>query len=398
MDQNGARDGCSDFVRIYKKNTTMVELVAPKEWEGRRFLRWSVRNMRDRNYEDSKSASPMLQLPMNASWRVYLHYDNAFRKNWSLSKKQLFEHDCAHDTGGARLELRRTYLFQKIGDDSGSSAWSNVSIYKPKVPKGWSWLGHVAVPGHTKEPDAALILKDLTPGAVAPPKGFIRVWSKGTSYTCWRIEAPPGFRALGCIMRMNKTGPDMPLPEEIEGVVCVHQDLVADAEIDGGSIWTNKLSGTSTKCSLWRVRPKSGADVLTGTVYAFGAHQVPQDAQLLTLKRTSRGNVLRAGSSLRAEQCLSSANGLYHFVFQTDGNAVLFHGNNIRWQSKTSGKVEGGQMTLTMSGLLVIHDASNKEIWRAPEPYVGQRLELRDDGVLAMCQYDQETDLRTLPR
>jgi hypothetical protein len=55
-------------------------------------------------------------------------------------------------------------------------------------------------------------------------------------------------------------------------------------------------------------------------------------------------------------------------------------------------------MTLTMSGLLVIHDASNKEIWRAPEPYVGQRLELRDDGVLAMCQYDQETDLRTLPR
>jgi len=63
-------------------------------------------------------------------------------------------------------------------------------------------------------------------------------------------------------------------------------------------------------------------------------------------------DVLRPGKSLKAGQYIRSKNGLYTFVMQADGNAVLIKGRTALWSTATNKK--GSVLVMQTDGNLVV--------------------------------------------
>ena len=71
---------------------------------------------------------------------------------------------------------------------------------------------------------------------------------------------------------------------------------------------------------------------------------------------------LNAGGTLYKGDKLTSSNSQYQFIFQTDGNLVLYGpGNKYMWDSKTNGK--GNRCTLQSDGNLVMYNSNNQAVW-----------------------------------
>lgn len=89
---------------------------------------------------------------------------------------------------------------------------------------------------------------------------------------------------------------------------------------------------------------------------------------------------LRSGETLVPFQRLTSADGRFTFVFQADGNIVLYFGTTPLWASTT---MNGRGLSLRMEsgGNLVLYDAANAVVWSSGTGgNAGAKLVLRNDG------------------
>jgi len=96
-------------------------------------------------------------------------------------------------------------------------------------------------------------------------------------------------------------------------------------------------------------------------------------------------DMLYPGEELKKGDNLTSANGRYKLIFQTDGNLVLYgRGYRALWSSNTQGRpVE--KCIMQTDGNLVLYLRGGQPVWNSKTyRFPGSFLWLRDDGNLIL--------------
>jgi hypothetical protein len=95
---------------------------------------------------------------------------------------------------------------------------------------------------------------------------------------------------------------------------------------------------------------------------------------------TATGARMQPGETLPPGQQITSASGRYRFVYQGDGNLVLYDGGRATWASNTAGKPTG-VCIMQGDGNLVIYTPGPHAIWASNTAgHNGSGLVLQDDG------------------
>jgi hypothetical protein len=102
----------------------------------------------------------------------------------------------------------------------------------------------------------------------------------------------------------------------------------------------------------------------------------------------AQGDDMQPGEVLNPGQGISSANGRYHFIYQGDGNLVLYDGSRPLWASGTHGRPAGVSI-MQSDGNLVTYAPGGQPIcssdtWQHP----GSRLLVQDDGNVVIYHPD----------
>jgi hypothetical protein len=106
----------------------------------------------------------------------------------------------------------------------------------------------------------------------------------------------------------------------------------------------------------------------------------------------AEGSDIQPGEVLAVDRAIFSPNGWYTFVFQGDGNLVLYKNYRDRdraalWASGTGGPV--GVCILQGDGNLVIYNAQGQPIWSSDTwQHPGSRLVVQDDGNVVIYRPD----------
>lgn len=98
---------------------------------------------------------------------------------------------------------------------------------------------------------------------------------------------------------------------------------------------------------------------------------------------SGNGDTLHAGELLLPDRSLLSADGRYRFIYQLDGNLVLYRrsDNKPLWASETPNGVLG-EVLMQNDGNLVIYGAPFNDVeWAAgTQNHAGSRLLVQNDG------------------
>ncbi len=120
----------------------------------------------------------------------------------------------------------------------------------------------------------------------------------------------------------------------------------------------------------------------------LGAHRfLAQDdidgiRHIYPLVPTPRGNEMRSGEVLFPNRTVSSPNGRYTLLYQTDSNLVLYRNSDMHplWNAGTHGKPVG-TCIMQNDGNLVIYDPNTKPLWNSrTSKFPGSRLVIQNDG------------------
>ncbi|MEU9948254.1 tyrosinase family protein [Streptomyces sp. NPDC047939] len=98
---------------------------------------------------------------------------------------------------------------------------------------------------------------------------------------------------------------------------------------------------------------------------------------------TAQDDHMHPGDTLRSGDSISSGDGRYRLVYETDGNLVLYQDGERtpRWSSRTQGR-SPGMCVMQMDGDLTIDDADGQRVWSLGIDGRGNRLRLTGDGAL----------------
>ena len=97
---------------------------------------------------------------------------------------------------------------------------------------------------------------------------------------------------------------------------------------------------------------------------------------------------LDAGQELHMDERLTSANGQFALVLQTDGNLVLSEGGEAVWASGTDGR-EVTNVIMQEDGNLVLYAANGEPVWASQTDGTnGAYLLLQDDRNLVIYSAD----------
>ena len=102
----------------------------------------------------------------------------------------------------------------------------------------------------------------------------------------------------------------------------------------------------------------------------------------------AQGDDMQPGEVLNPDQAITSANGRYRFIYQSDGNLVLYDGGTPLWASGTNGKPVG-VCIMQGDGNLVIYGRAQQYVWdTATNGNPGSRLVVQDDGNVVIYRPD----------
>ena len=150
------------------------------------------------------------------------------------------------------------------------------------IPEGVFMIGDVAFGAFTSSfpRNAVVLVKPLIKydhlgEIIKPPSSYEEIWTDEGSGgrqdgSFWRVNAPPGFVALGDVACNNWF---QPTPEFTAKYACIRQDLLsADAELSSTALWNDSGSGAERHVSLW---PVQGYYQPTGCFKAHRAYNKP---------------------------------------------------------------------------------------------------------------------------
>jgi hypothetical protein len=102
----------------------------------------------------------------------------------------------------------------------------------------------------------------------------------------------------------------------------------------------------------------------------------------------AQGDDMQPGEVLNPDQSITSANGRYRFIYQGDGNLVLYDGGTPLWASGTNGRPVG-VCIMQGDGNLVIYARGGQPIWSSDTwQHPGSRLVVQDDGNVVIYRPD----------
>jgi hypothetical protein len=108
----------------------------------------------------------------------------------------------------------------------------------------------------------------------------------------------------------------------------------------------------------------------------------------LPLGPAAQGDDMQPGEVLNPDQSITSANGRYRFIYQGDGNLVLYDGGTPLWASGTNGRPVG-VCIMQGDGNLVIYVRVGQPIWSSNTgQHPGSRLVVQDDGNVVIYRPD----------
>jgi hypothetical protein len=99
---------------------------------------------------------------------------------------------------------------------------------------------------------------------------------------------------------------------------------------------------------------------------------------------------LLSGGQLTAGQSITSANGRFRLLFQTDGNLVLYDDleRSAPWSTNSTG-ITAGQVLMQPDGNLVVYDAAGRDHWSTGTPgHAGAYLVVQNDGNIVIYRTD----------
>ena len=169
--------------------------------------------------------------------------------------------------GQPSLLLSVTSDYDWLYDDSGSGAYGDVGLWRPKVANpAYFIVGDYAQGNHGYPTGSALIVTAINDDPQNPllkaPLDFILIWndrhSGGThDGSIWRPKAPEGYLALGDLGASGHGTPDL------TNYRCIRKDLVVDSEA-GTKIWDDTHSGAYMDVAIYQLLGVSGAFVAQG--------------------------------------------------------------------------------------------------------------------------------------
>jgi pimeloyl-ACP methyl ester carboxylesterase len=102
----------------------------------------------------------------------------------------------------------------------------------------------------------------------------------------------------------------------------------------------------------------------------------------------AQGSDMLTGEVLNSDQSITSANGRFHFIYQDDGNLVLYDGGTPLWASGTDGRPVG-VCIMQGDGNLVIYARNGQPIWSSDTwQHPGSRLVVQNDGNVVIYSPD----------
>jgi hypothetical protein len=238
---------------------------------------------------------------------------------------------------------------------------------------------------------------------VAPPAGV----SPGPL----PVVLPSGPAAQGDDMQPGEVmPPDQPLTSPNGRYRFVYQgdgNLVLYRTSDGAALWASATDGTSIGVCIMQgdgnlVIYDAGAIPVwsSDTWRDPGSRLIVQDDGNVVIYRpdgtpiwatntmqpvvptgpAAQGDDMQPGEVLVAGQPITSASGRYSFIYQGDGNLVLYDDGAALWASATDG-TSIGACIMQGDGNLVIYDAGAIPVWASgTSQFPGSRLVVQDDG------------------
>lgn len=214
-------------------------------------------------------------------------YFDAAKKAWPtfFTHMDLPEGKC----GGTVEELAFEYTrdFEKVWDDAGSGADSDVGFFQPIPPQGYYVLGHYAHASHEAPTTSVLVVKEEKAGALAEPIGYERIWTDAGSGAdqdgaVWQPSCPGNFVAIGLV---TTSGAE----PSSDAVRCVRKDLTVQAEV-GELIWNDSGSGADADFAAWRVQaPDSEGEIFVpATFIGHASHSDITNANARALKKSKK--------------------------------------------------------------------------------------------------------------
>jgi hypothetical protein len=103
---------------------------------------------------------------------------------------------------------------------------------------------------------------------------------------------------------------------------------------------------------------------------------------------TALGNDMQPGEVLSHGNAITSTSGRYTFVYQGDGNLVLYDNGNALWASNTAGQPVG-VCIMQGDGNLVIYAPGGAAVWDSGTwQHAGSGLVMQDDGNVVIYRPD----------
>ena len=200
------------------------------------------------------------------------------------------------------LNLYEITDLTKVWDDSGSGARDDVSIWKAEAPSGYLPVGHIVIRSHQKPSKAYVIKAvdgKADTDALVLPVSYDKIWDDSGSgaksdVTIWRVLCPGGYVALSNVATNgNKPSRD--------SIYCIKIKYTSSRNWNWQKVWADHDSGAKDDVTIYEAIASNTIVTSVRGMGTIASHQgKPQNPYLLrssevrvfTLKPTTNSDYL----------------------------------------------------------------------------------------------------------
>ncbi|KAF8127498.1 hypothetical protein K438DRAFT_1646271 [Mycena galopus ATCC 62051] len=183
------------------------------------------------------------------------------------------------------LAYKRVVFSQKMADDKGSGAKTDIATWSPSLEPGWFYVGQASGNAYDMAP-TGVVVHELYPGAgvLADVVRWEKVWDdagsgKKRDYSLWRGVAPSeDYVVLGGIFS-NNAGYAPPTAEQTSGIKAVRRDCVVPDMTN--KVWDDAGSRAKQDGSVWTTTGAQG--IATNVSVPVASHSTPGAAEAFSL-------------------------------------------------------------------------------------------------------------------